>query len=222
MALSQVFGDNALVQAENDTAVTITVAEVTFDDQLALYKTDASGLWADYKIRNRYVDNAGVYMNGVTSPAGFNGTSVSFVQLSAQTLLWVAEWSALKVGDQPEAPGKTPSDSNWVYLKGYREPVMIVTAADGQTPLYRLNGVYVFGHKNPSPDVVANINYAVPPYLYDPFDRTQPATKMVQGIIDGHGASRGNTNYVPGGPGGQQGGRGTTNGPQTTPGVPGY
>ncbi len=172
-------------QESGDSTPVVVVNTITYDGTPANYKlTGADGLITDYIVRNKYHKNLGIYMNGVTSPTPFNGASVAFIQLSNPTLLWIAHWTACKAGAQPESPSSTTVDTNWVLLYEYLEPVKIETVADGQTPLYRLSGLYIFGHKSPDETLVKNISFPLPPYLQPVYDRTMPDNKMEIGILE--------------------------------------
>ncbi len=174
------------LQEVNDSTPIVTVSSVTYDGTQAKYQlTDTDGIITDYIVRNKYHKNLGIYMNGVTSPTPFNGASVAFIQLSNPTLLWIAHWTACKAGAQPECPSKFPLDTQWILLYEYLESVKIETLADGQSPLYRLSGLYIYGHQSPDESTVKNISFPLPPYLQPVFDRGMPENKMVVGILDG-------------------------------------
>lgn len=191
---------------------TITVTPIQLDPENNSYRIDNdAGIFTDYIVRNKYLKPQNVWMSSITSTTGFNGNSVAFFQLGAPTLLWIADWSALKVGIQPQAPSRVPLSRGWQLLYEYIEPVMIITGGDGIVPLFRLNGIYVFGQIAPSTETLNNVYYPLPPYL-DPnkFSRTQPVNRMLRNIID-TGAGGGTTGTGP---------QGVVEGGTAAPGVP--
>lgn len=153
-----------------------------------------SSIWNDYMINNRFEEDPHRYMMGITSPNGFKGTSVAFVQLAAKTLLWIADWTVMRTGAKPIIPSKIPSDPEWVFLDAHYEPGMVELMPDGETAKYRLSGIYVFGHKNPSDNILANMYFSRPPWLQDVFDRTVTTSMEEKNVIDTSGSSSSTTN----------------------------
>ena len=129
-------------------------------------------------------DGAGTTASFTSSSNPIGVNSVAFVQLAQPTLLWIADWSAARFNIQPTAPDPTPADPDWVLLDVHLEPSMLILAADAITPLYRLSGTYIYGHKNPAANTFDNINFSRPPWLSDSFNRTMPNTFLQQGLID--------------------------------------
>ncbi len=164
--------------------VVIETGDVTPTDNLAKYYNDGSdvAIYADFRIRNRFEKDKHIYMLPVASPNGFQGASVAFVQLASPTLLWICDWTACRFNVQPNIPDPTPTDLNWIVLDEHYEPATITVGPDGVTPLYRISGTYVYGHRNPSPTTINNINFARPPWLQDSFNRFVPADKLQQGL----------------------------------------
>lgn len=151
-----------------------------------LFEEGASdpGITTHYQIRNRYHRDLGIYMNGVTSPNGFSGNSTAFFQLYAPTLLWIVDWTACRAGEDPDIPNPTPLDTNWILLDVMPQTTMIVLAGDGETPLFRISGRYVYACKNPDANVYENVQYGRPPWIQDVVDRTVTASKLTQGLIN--------------------------------------
>lgn len=163
----------------------ISIGETSITDDRAQYKNtdNAADIYTDYMVYNRYEKDYHRYMMGVTSPGGFQGGTVAFVQLATPTLLWVSEWTACRLNTQPKIPDSTSKDSNWILLDEHIEPVMLGLAADGVTALYRINGTFVYGHRNPARALINNITYARPPWMEDSFTRVVPASALEQDII---------------------------------------
>ena len=171
------------------TDATVTIGEVPLDDNGAFYaplaaEEEGLALFTDYEVNNRYEKDNHVYMMPIASPGGFQGHSVSFVQLASATLLWISDWTAARLLKQPVAPDPTVSDGNWILLDVHLEPGMVTVGPDGATPLYRISGTYVYGHVNPSRDIANNVSFSRPPWLEDVFDRSMPLDKLAKGIID--------------------------------------
>lgn len=163
----------------------VTVGEVNIDpDNEADFIDPGDGVFTDYLINNRYEKDKHVYMTGLTSPTPFQGQSVAFFQLSTPTLLWVADWTAAKVGAKPEIPDSDVTDSDWILMDEHYEPGMLVVAADGTSPLYRISGTFTYGHKNPSDQTIKDINFSRPPWLTNDFDRTVTERDLEGSLID--------------------------------------
>lgn len=146
----------------------VKVAAVGFTpstDGFAKYRTNTNGITTDYMVHNRFEKDHHRYMAGITSPGGFENSSAAFFQLASPTLLWIAQWTGLTIGAHPKMPHPNQTDANWVLLDEHVEPVMVTVPADGSTPLYRVNGCYVYGHKNPSDLLIRNIGFPIPPWL---------------------------------------------------------
>jgi hypothetical protein len=176
---------NDEVGSENSNAprATITQGPVNLDFN-AQYTPDggANAITADFFINSHYEKDGHRYMAGITSPDGFAGDSVAFFQLASPTLLWVVEWTVLKIGETPPIPnpyGPTvfdlgspnPTIPRWVLLDDHYNPAMITVAPDGVSALYRLSGSYVYGCKNPSVISIADLEFSRPPWLADVFTR---------------------------------------------------
>lgn len=179
--------DNQRTDAQElPTPAVIRTGDVDFSgDEGAAYNDQPDGtVWADYMVVNQYDEDRHVYMGGVTSPEPFQGDSVSFVQLSAPTLVWVCKWTGCKQGEKPAAPDPTPPPG-WVLLGRTPEMPQVAVAGDGATPVYRLSGMYYYGHRNPDP---ARLNSLMawprPPWLLDAVDRAVTDDLFEAGLKD--------------------------------------
>ncbi len=131
-----------------------------------VYITDGQGLYEEFRIQNHYEKDRKTYQMGISSPAGFQGQSVAFVQLAAPTLLWICNWTLGRVGALVVAPDPSPSVSDWVLLDDWWDADQIeVAGADGQALYYRLSGTFVYGHPNPAPNTNANIVFPLTPWI---------------------------------------------------------
>lgn len=168
-------GDETLVVPD------VSVSPLNASDQQALFDTESDlGIYTDYAVVNRYEFDHGIYMMGVTSPGGFQGNSAAFVQLKAETLLWIADWTARKNGEMPGIPSFQQTDPNVVLLDTHFEPSMTEVMADGVTVVYRISGSYVYGFKNPN---IANMFHGRPPWLVNSVDMTVKSENFEPGII---------------------------------------
>ena len=124
----------------------IVIGQVKQFDNEGEYDPPTDGIFDDYVVINRFEKDRQIYALGVTSPSGFNGASVAFVQLASPTLLWIADWTAQKTGAQPEVPDPEAVDLTvWMLLDEHVEPRTIELRPDGATPIYRISGTYFYG-----------------------------------------------------------------------------
>lgn len=151
------------------------------------YQDDAP-FHTDYEVTNHYFKDRHIYMGGVTSPSGFQGQSAAFVQLAAPTLVWVCEWTACRADGHPDIPDPDPVNTNWILLDEQFDPFMIGVLDDGDTPIQRISGRYVYGHVNPSASTSDDVDYPCPPWLDpDQFDLDIPDDALVNDISSPQG-----------------------------------
>ena len=124
----------------------VTVGDIPIDDG-SLYDIDDDGLWTDYFVVNRYEKDNHIYMMPMTSPNGFQGNQVAFVQLAAFTALLICDWKCQRVGEQPEMPHPAPQDTNAVLMDEHYEPVIMDLMGDGETKVWTIAGTFVYGFK---------------------------------------------------------------------------
>ncbi len=166
------FTSNPNAPIEPTVQARIEVSEIPPDDNRALYiEQPLDTIFTDYMVHNHYENPNNIYMAGMTSPEGFNGHSVAFFQLAAPTLLWVADWTASRAGDPPIRPSEFPGDPNWVLLYKKYQPAQLALMPDGETPLYRISGTYVYGHLNPSIDLSNEVTFPRAPWMRNDFPR---------------------------------------------------
>jgi hypothetical protein len=152
--------------------ISVNEGPITPDSEEGEYvEGDTTAIWGDYVIENHYYEDKQIYMMGLTSPNGFNfaqGTqTVAFAQIAAPTLLWIMKWTVKRSNLQPKIPNPNPMDDNWIMLA--RMPVNRNTELhpDGQSVIYRVSGIYVYGHKRPSKDIISNIAIPRPAWMED-------------------------------------------------------
>lgn len=172
------------------------------DDQDAKFIAgDPDEIYTDYEIRSFYEKDRHIYMMPVTSPEetqALDGT-VAFVQLAMPTLLWVADWTAARTQTQPEIPDPRlilavglghkglltfTSDKNWVLLDDHYEAANWTLMSDGVTPLWRLSGIYVYGHRKPALLTIDDVVIPRVPYVENFVKRRVVSTSLKHNIID--------------------------------------
>lgn len=176
------------------------------DQEFQPYVTTSESPWGDYVVRCRYHKSQKRFMLGVTSPNGFRaptnsfslstnrsatlsntptggGPTVAFVQLANPTLLWVVDWTGARLNSKPFAPNSRFSDPQWVLLEEHLEPGQISVGADDRIPLYRISGLYVYGHTNPNPHINNDAAFPVAAWVQSTkFDRSIPDYMFKDGI----------------------------------------
>lgn len=171
------------------------------NDQDARFVGAPDEIYTDYEVRSHYEKDRHIYMMPVTSPEttpAMNGT-VAFVQLAMPTLLWIADWTAARTQTQPDIPDPrliiavglglrgTLSfipETNWVLLDDHYEAANFTMLADGVTPLWRLSGTYVYGHRKPALLTVDNVTVPRLPNIKNVFNRRVRTTSLKHNIID--------------------------------------
>lgn len=162
--------------------VTVTIGDLETTTGALYIEQQNSEIWTDYMSFNRYETDEHRYMMGVASPNGFQGKSVAFVQLASKTLLWICDWTACKMNSQPEIPDPAPPNSDWILLAEYPELARVGVGPDGRTPIYRMSGVYVYGHVGPSDVTVDDVSFPRPPWLENSLDCNMPTEKLTAGL----------------------------------------
>lgn len=185
------FSDNNPVQGiELGPTLFIRVGEIEVaEDNKYVDDGDAQTIYTDYEIHNRYEFDPHRYMLGLTSPGGFAGASVGFVQLASPTLLWVADWTASRTKNKPKIPPTEVDDPDWVFLGAIPELADTTIAPDGVTPVYRISGTYVYGHKSPSDDVYNNAVFPRPAWSQDVYVREITNEDKEGGLITKQGGA---------------------------------
>jgi len=174
----------------NVTAATVTIGEVPIEDQNAKVVENSDGVDVEYLVRSRYEFDGRRHMLGISSPGGFLNKSVAFVQLSAPTLLWLASWTAARIGRPPDVPDPVSQDPNWVLLDVIPEVPQMVLARDGVSAWYRISATYVYGHQAPGSNVFALMQFPKPPWIDGSVPRVIPADAIKPDILMGAGGGQ--------------------------------
>lgn len=138
----------------------------TTDSNCLYAAPDGEGIWENFVIHNHYEKDRKIYQLGITSPAGFAGQSVAFVQLAAPTLLWICDWAIIREGTAPIVPDPNPEVSSWVLLDDWwdTDPIQVADAT-AQIPSYAISGTYIYGNTNPANKTNQNIVYPIAPWI---------------------------------------------------------
>jgi hypothetical protein len=165
----------------------VNQGSVTYDDNAGqiIDPNNYAGVFANYFFENHYEQDLHTYMASQTTSTPFNGSLVGMVRIGGPTLLWVCEWTACQLGALPTAPSPVPESSGWVLLDIQPTLAGKSIAEDGVSPLYRISGVYVYGHKNPNADVFKDAVFPVYPWVADTSDRVMTSANIKKGLIDG-------------------------------------
>lgn len=183
-----VLNNNPVPPEQKTPTATITVGTVTLKDTRGQYNDPPSGppsVPLDDVLVNRYEQDGHTYMMGISSPGGFSNSdgTVAFVRLASKTLLWIADWTTARIGQQPEIPDPESVSNDWVLLDGHIELHNLDVGVDGVSAMYRISGTYFYGHKNPGSALTTYVNYPRPVWLQDSFKRTIPLSKLKGGLI---------------------------------------
>lgn len=163
----------------------VEVGPLTVDDSDAVFKDDeepGNAVWSDYLVNSKYESDGHIFMLGGT--AEVSQASVGFVQLANHTLLWIADWTASRHNTKPKIPDTITNDQDWVLLDKHYEPAQVVVGPDGVTPLWRISGTYIYGHRKPNSNTLKHVVWPRPPWMEDNFDRSVPANITEKSIID--------------------------------------
>lgn len=175
------------------------VAGATSNSQLGSISFNVPGLFVnptddpngiatddDFQLNNYYYNPQKIYAAGITSPGGFQGSTVAFFRTSNPVLIWMADWTSARTNQIPLVPDPyNPADKNWVLLDVKLEPMTAkVNPNDGSSVAYRINGTYIFGHKNPNAKVFAHARFGRQPWIKDSFPRTITLDKLQKTLMD--------------------------------------
>jgi len=176
---------NPLPGFETVTPAEITVGQMESDNDPNWKDFSQVGtVYPDYKAKTRIEKDYHRYMMSITSPDGFQGAKTAFVQLGAPTQIKVVEFSCLGVGDIPDIPAPDLG-GNWVLLDEMIGEFIVVTAPDGNSSFYRVNGYYIYGCKVPNTLTHKDIQFPLAPWLTEQaVTRVIPNNKVVAGITE--------------------------------------
>lgn len=178
----------------------VTVGPVQIDDQDAQTVDMPDSVFDEFIINSKFEGDMHRYMMGITSETPFQGASVAFCQLASPTVLWIADWTVLVKGDL-KIPDPDLSIQDWVLLDAHFEPAAVVPNVDGVSPLYRLTGTYVYGHKNPKSSLAQNVLIPRLPWVKDGvFQTTILPSNLDNTLLTPQGGGGGSSQASPGSP----------------------
>lgn len=160
-----------------------------------------STLNVDYVIVHHYENDMHRYMMGITVP----NAGVGIVQLCAETLMWICDWTAASFIKQPIIPDHVPQTiGKWALLGKQFSLPAIITGPDGETPQYRISGTYIYACLSPSSSVFSDLVFPIGAWLQNVFDRSVPLDKVEKGLTDSNQqSSQGGGGQSQGGAAGQ-------------------
>lgn len=166
---------------ESTTKISVDSPTIEQDAQSFILDGQSENLlsvWTDFRVKNFYELDYNRFMTGVTSPGGFSGGTAAFFQLATPTLLWVVRWTASRLDLPPLLPDPDILfDKNWVLLDKQYETMSITLMKDGTTPLFRISGLFLYGHKKPNvQSILSYLNFSRPPWISPEVNRNVAAT----------------------------------------------
>lgn len=162
--------------------------DILATDSLGKYvePEDGRAIYTLYTITNRYVKDLHKYYLSIASESGIpeGQNTAAIVQLSKPTLVWICSWVAEKYFVKPEIPNPTSSDVFWELLDEFYTLDEITVGSDGDTPLYRIGGTYVYGNLRPSPSTINNTQFPRIPWLDDVYSRVVDPSQLRDGLSE--------------------------------------
>lgn len=116
-------------------------------DANALYTDEDTRITQDFYSIHRYEEDGGLYSTGITSAQGFAGNKAAIFQLAAPRTLLIIDWTIEMAVDNQDYtlwPDWEPSSTNYILADRHLEPTSMDMKADGESPVYRISGTYVY------------------------------------------------------------------------------
>lgn len=183
-------------------SIQISPLEETDSDGKFIEPEDGRITWGPYKLVNRYFKDLHKYALAIATEQGIpeSQNTVAIVTLSRSTLIWVCTWTAEKTFVKPEVPNPISTNPLWELLDEYYNLDEVVVAADGDTPVYRIGGTYIYACLRPSAVTINDLQFPRPPWFEDVFSRTVDPDQLRSDLseIPGNNLRRvGNQNNPP-------------------------
>jgi hypothetical protein len=155
---------------------TISVVATLPDFQGSLRSTSDSGAYDRYLVSQRTtLDPKVLELSTAGKPA--------IIQTGEATARRRVHWHASRIGAPPNVPDPKVSDSNMVLVKAQVDPGTVGLAADGESPEYKVSGVYDYVFTDPTAALLAA---ALPPWMSGAAATlATSAVQFASGIIDG-------------------------------------
>lgn len=148
------------------------------------------GIVADFHCSSFYEKDMSTYAGALTSPDGWQGDDVAVVTLGRPVLLWFVDWTVMKAGGEPPVPHPDPP-AGWRLLDVTASPAMLGVAPDGETPLYRISGVYTYVKLKSSANVYSDVTFPLAPWVSKSAFKRKLSLSRLEGYIAGTGSGSG-------------------------------
>lgn len=169
----------------------IRVTNVRYDGQAKGLKAPSTdgGVLGDYMVRCYSERDEVSYAGALTSPTGFDGTDVAVVRLGKPVTVWLVEWTGCKAGGVPPVPSPEPP-AGWRRLDAHVTTAKIVVCPDGDTPVYRISGVYAFVKLKSGAGVFDDVVFPLAPWVRDVFSRSIGSDRITASILTPSGGGK--------------------------------
>lgn len=171
---------NAMTTGTQVPCTTTIVPSLSFNDTDFNQDAISDGIMTVYIIETDYFWDEHVLQMPVMST---DVTTASFANLANETLKRVCYWATEKANVPPPMPDPDLNGGNSVLLEKKFTPMSIELGADGVTRVYTLKGMYVYGIKDPTQEIMY---FGVPAYIDEDYNETSLGDYQ-HGIIDSLG-----------------------------------
>jgi hypothetical protein len=125
----------------------LVTGEITYDGDALGYATDGDALnlaYGDFQCWNQFDSGRLTFAGSNTSPTAFGGAVTSVVRLGAPRVIWTCEWTACRMGAEPDVPDPESPPAGWTLLDANLTNAAAGIGPDGVSPIYRVSGVYSY------------------------------------------------------------------------------
>lgn len=178
----------------------INVQQVRYDAPAPAVRAEVGGddgVTTDFHCWSHYEKDQVTYAGALTSPDGYAGDDVGVVRLGRPVLIWLVEWTALRVGLPPIVPDPA-APAGWRLLDEHVTPAVQGVGPSGADSVMRISGVYVYAKRKSSPSVFSDAVFPLALWVRDgAFARKIPPGNLSRTITQ---AGAGGGGGVLGGP----------------------
>lgn len=173
----------------------ISVGQFPTEIENRIQDPEDSGIFTDYRIESNWSKSMNTLMAPVSGTPGSTHSSSSgsesessgqceFMIVAKPSSIRTISWTAERWGSPPSIPTPDLHGDNYVLLHSEISPCSPIPAADLQTPVYRVGGVYRFGCKKPV-GAGDKIPLCLAPWIDSSFDEQSIKEENYRhGIID--------------------------------------
>lgn len=183
-------GTTELATGDVAPAEVFTTALLPDGNSSLLKATTGAGLYTNYLVTKRLENPPHVFQMPVAKMVSSPAASSVFIQTAAPAARMYVDWTAERVGGQPDLP--TPNlrkpdgtpDTNAVLVGKTFGAANVEHGGDGENARYTISGTYIYGFKDPD---VVTLTPAMTPYLQLSSIQAQMTLKAIQfktGLID--------------------------------------